>query len=162
MTFEIFEKVVPEGRFYEMHQMMYKSKKWAYNNVTHPGDEMRFWILDLMDDPLYTRNIFSRVCELTGKNWTIRKVYVNGQTHGQCGSMHVDCIEPGDYTFIMYMNPEWKPEWGGATVFEDGSCMIPRPNTGIFFKADILHAGLEPTCLYKGMRMSLTYKLAAA
>lgn len=161
MSYQSFNKIVPDGKFYEMSEFMKKSRRWAYNNVTHPGDEMRFWILDLIDEPYYTTTLFNRVCELTGQNWKIRKVYVNGQTHGQCGSMHQDCIEPGDHTFLMYMNPEWKIEWGGMTVFETGDVVVPKPNTAIFFKADIWHAGLEPTALYKGMRMSLTYKLAA-
>ena len=54
------------------------------------------------------------------KNKDLITCYVNGHTYGLDGYYHVDAstkyhdMEKYDYTtFILYINEEWIPEWGG-------------------------------------------------
>ena len=89
------------------------------------------------------------------------RIYANGQTATQHGSPHTD---DGDFTFLYYPNPRWKPQWGGALHFfdDDGATVHAvdyKPNRAVFFPADLVHAAEAPSDEFPGLRVSLAYKL---
>jgi Rps23 Pro-64 3,4-dihydroxylase Tpa1-like proline 4-hydroxylase len=95
------------------------------------------------------------------------RLYLNGQAHGQCGSVHKDVEEdttPEKYiTLIYYMNEIWKPEYGGFTVIEDNTKHIhivyPEPNSAVIFNSRLNHVGLEPTIHCTDQRVTLAHKM---
>ncbi len=79
------------------------------------------------------------------------RVYANGHTFGSDGHAHIDSERPGHFTSIYYAHPEWKPNWGGETVFFDPSgedvvkAVFPRPGRLVHFPGNILHAARSPS-----------------
>lgn len=149
-------------------QVMMKTQrgaKWKFGGATN-NDTDKFWYMDLMDEPLFTETLLKKIRRETGVDWILERVYANGQTHGQSGSLHQDVegVESGRYyTLLYYTNNEWKPEWGGHTIFttDDGvRTRYPTPNSAVLFDSTIPHAGLEPTKHCSELRVTVAFKLS--
>ncbi|GAB4818432.1 hypothetical protein N2152v2_005478 [Parachlorella kessleri] len=77
--------------------------------------------------------------------------------------------EPGKpllASLMLYLNPEWRREWGAETLFLDaatdsGVFVAPRPRRAVLFHQDILHRVSPPSAAADGRpRFSLVWKLA--
>lgn len=79
------------------------------------------------------------------------RVYANGHTFGADGHVHTDSERPGHFTSIYYAHPQWKPNWGGETVFLDSTgedvvrAIYPLPGRLVHFPGNILHAARSPS-----------------
>ena len=138
------------------------SKNWRFGHASADDDAFRFWSIDLTEDPFFSNTIFNKIRETVGINLRLTKVYANGQTYGQCGSVHKD-VHGGncDLTFLYYPLM-WKPIYGGHIILDDGQEVInvlPKENLGLMFKSDIDHVGMEPSRHYNGLRISIAYKM---
>jgi len=127
-------------------------------------DGFMFWFMDFMQDVFFTEHILNKIKIITKKKFVIKRVYANGQTYGLSGSYHQDECDNGDIykTFLYYVNPNWKSEWGGSTLFERNEEVYIQPfisNNAILFDSDIYHVGLEPTRHCKDLRVTLAFKL---
>lgn len=91
----------------------------------------------------------------------IKRIHVNGQTHGQCGIWHTDekCHDPIDTAFtLVYFPTEWLPEYGGhllVKINNDVHSILPEFNKGVLFRTTTEHLGLEPSILCDYMRESI-------
>jgi hypothetical protein len=138
-----------------------------YSNSDNPQQQMKFWFLELADDPFFTGEFLSIIENLTQKKWEIERVYANGQTHGLSGYLHPDVST--DYmpelysTFLFYVNPEWNVQMGGATVIINNDntvdTVFPSPNTGMLFDSALLHYGAEPSRYCAELRVTVAFKL---
>lgn len=137
---------------------------WRFQQSSNDGDGVKFWYMDLAQDALFTSTLLKKIRNDTGVDWVLDRVYANGQTHGLCGSVHQDVIdaEPGQcYTLLYYANNEWRPEWGGHTLFttQDGVLSrYPTPNSMVWFDSTIPHVGLEPTRHCPELRVTVAFK----
>ena len=167
--FEVFDNFLDDGLQADCYDFFMNSNGWSYTGFTNSNLEGlskstdRFWEFSLENHSFFTDIFFKHIQKLTNKQFILHRVYANGQTHGQCGSVHIDNDQPDRYTFLYYMNPEWRPEWGGATILlQDGygQQMSPFfPNRGILFKSNIPHVGLDPSSHFKGLRITVAFKL---
>ena len=83
--------------------------------VIPPTKPEIFWHNDdLDDDPYFAEYLFDIIQKKLGQEYTIERVYANGQTAMQCGTPHFD---DGDMTFLYYANKEWMPSWQGHLIF---------------------------------------------
>lgn len=143
----------------------YLSARWSYSGHSNTPQTGRFWFCDLSQETLFADTLLERICSDTAQQWTLLKVYANGQTFGLSGGLHQDMVgaEPGQYyTFLYYANPVWEPEWGGNTVFSDGENLVvryPAPNSVVLFDSTIPHVGLEPTRHCADLRVTVAWKL---
>jgi len=135
---------------------------WAFFGRSNDVD-FSFWYKELIDKKFFNNIFFNKILLLTGKKLKLERLYANGQTHGLPGSLHEDDHRENSWTFLYYANPYWEVQWGGETVFykneKDYGTAQLIPNTAIFFKGNMLHAGLEPTRHFKGLRMTVAFKL---
>ena len=101
----------------------------------------------------------------------ILHAHLNLQTHGLDGAFHSDIAGPGDATthsLTWYLHEEpWPSEFGGFLLVEGGNdglaAVLPRPNSAILLRADVLHCALSPLRLAGARaRISLSMRLAAA
>jgi hypothetical protein len=139
-----------------------KSANWSFGHTSEFGSSKKFWNMNLNSEPYFTQDLFVEIQNLIGEEFSIERVYANGQTFGLDGEYHQDCEDDFGYTFLYYPHEEWKLEWGGTTSVFVGSEIkhfYPEPNTAIFFPGKLLHCGHSPTRDYLGLRMSLAYKL---
>ena len=116
---------------------------------------------DLDDDPYFAEYLFDIIQSKLGQEYTIERVYANGQTAMQCGTPHFD---DGDMTFLYYANKEWEPFWQGHLIFmenemETSQMVSYKPNRAVLFPGNILHYADAPSRFFNGLRISLAYKL---
>jgi hypothetical protein len=94
-----------------------------------------------------------------------QRAYVNCSVYGDGYYLHRDCAphEP-HVTALYYANLEWKPDWGGETIYyndaEDAELAItPRPGRLVIARGALLHRGNVPTRSCHEERYTLAYKL---
>jgi len=103
--------------------------------------------------PIWNK-IYEKVKELAGPSFICWRYIINGQTQGQEGEAHTDFQgyeRAPTETFILYLNEEWHPEWGGDTIFYHPNSMDERgrvpvtPGKLIGYDSRIKHRGSAPT-----------------
>lgn len=104
------------------------------------------------------------------RNKELITCYMNGHTYGLDGYYHVDAREPNQdltkynyTTFILYVNEEWKADWGGETVFlnearEIAMAVLPKRNRGVLFESRIEHAPRQCTRIFQGIRKTVVFR----
>jgi len=183
--FTVYENLLPKHLFNGLHDRLCREPGWKYDNASDKSKESEnklvFWLKDLMNDELFTKVLFEKICEVTETKFTLLRVYANGQTYGLSGDLHYDDSRLNAHTFLYYTNPKWMVQWGGSTIFTEITNPIqnkltaatlkgdtsksevqqfsPKPNAGLFYKSNITHAGLEPTRHCKELRITVSYKL---
>jgi len=79
------------------------------------------------------------------------RVVYNAFRPGDSPALHIDGEYNGALTAMVYTNLNWKPEWGGETVFyKDGECIdtvVPKPGRVIMFPGNIKHGAKPPSVL---------------
>ena len=100
------------------------------------------------------------------KGHSLVRCYANAHTFGIDGQPHTDSRSPGNYTTIVYVNPVWKPEWAGETVFindlgDIAHAVLPKPGRIVQFDGRILHAARGLSRICPAMRVTLMFKTTA-
>jgi hypothetical protein len=145
-------------------------QNWAFGHGSATGDQTAFWKMNLDGDAAFDaiwKQLQPRCEQLAGAPLEVLRQYANGHTYGLGGGIHSDEKSPGNYTLLFYPNPEWKLDWEGETVFYDAHGEIdiavrPKPNRAVFFDGRIPHVGRAPSRRYRGLRVTVAYKLRAA
>lgn len=136
---------------------------WKFAGFSTDPNSFLFWYKELINERFFNTTFFNKILNITGKKLSLQRLYANGQTHGLPGSLHQDDDRDNSYTFLYYANPYWEPHWGGSTVFckdyDNYRTLQFKPNNGVLFKGNLLHAGLEPTRHFRGLRMTVAFKL---
>ena len=94
-----------------------------------------------------------------------QRVYVNCSVHGDSYFVHRDCAAHERHvTALYYANLEWKPDWGGETIYyndeeEAEIVVMPRPGRLVIARGAVLHRGTVPTRTCYEERYTLAYKL---
>lgn len=93
---------------------------------------------------------------------SIVRAYVNAYTYGTEGSIHTDSDRDDSKTHLIYINPSWKPEWAGETVFfvnnEIFRAILPKPGRMVEFPGNIPHDARSVSRLSNVLRKVLVYK----
>jgi len=140
---------------------------WELTNYSVDSNGPFFWAKRLYNS-IICKNIFKSRIEISTKlEVEIKRIQVNGQTHGQCGIWHTDetCHDPSDIAFtLVYFPYEWRPEYGGhllVKVNNEVQSILPEYNKGVIFSTSTEHLGLEPTiyCNYMRESIACTFKV---
>ena len=144
----------------EIYDLLRYGSNWSF---TGGREDRRFWHVDkLEEDIFFNTYLFNIICDELNKDFSIKRIYANGQTANQCGNPHYD---DGDMTFIYYPNPDWKLEDQGHLIFlksddEVSNVVTYKSNRAILFPSSIKHYSDAPHRLFSGLRISLAYKLS--
>jgi hypothetical protein len=94
-----------------------------------------------------------------------QRAYVNCSVFGDSYYLHRDA-EPGDQhvTALYYANLEWRPDWGGETIYYNDDedielAVMPRAGRLVIARGAILHRGNVPSRFCYEERYTLAYKL---
>ena len=146
---------------------------WELKGFSHSTKNKIFWRKDFWISKLgkcepLEQTFRTKIESLFNIELQTEDLYLNGQAHGQCGSMHTDAPdeesdEESDYmTAVYYVNKTWSPEYGGFTVIIDNvnnmHINYPKPNSIVVFNSRFAHVGLEPTMHCKDQRVTLAHK----
>jgi hypothetical protein len=160
--YQIYNDVLNNDEAKFCYELLRNGSKWSFAGDSF-GEGFTFWYYDLNDNEFFNKTFLNKIENLTNKKFKLERVYANGQTFGLSGNLHIDDDVENTYTFLYYVNPVWDIQWGGATVFykndNEYTTFIPKPNAGLLFESNILHAGLEPTRHYRDLRITVAFKL---
>ena len=144
----------------KIFNLIVRRPKWKFG----AGDfDNMFWSMDKLEQEEYfSEYLYGLICSKLNKTFkNVLRIYANGQTAGQHGSLHTD---DGDVTILYFPNPHWNQEQQGHLFFsEDGESITQvveyKPNRLVMFPASLSHYPDAPHRLYPGLRISLAYKL---
>ena len=93
--------------------------------------------------------IGDRFIDLIGKDYSLVRNMMAGNTFGQDGDIHDDWLTAGEsMTGVLYINRRWEDNWGGETLVygADGSVEISKFEAGklIVFDGSNPHIGKGP------------------
>ena len=157
LDISVYDNFFEEEIQKEIWEKMLKPK-WSYTGGGTSRN--RFWHMDgLEKEKYFSEYLYEIICKKLDKKFTsIGRIYANGQTVGQNGSIHSD---DGEMTFIYYPNLEWKTEYQGNLNFyhnrEIIETVIYKSNRAILFPAHMIH-GAEAPIGKEQLRVSLAYK----
>ena len=157
---KIIDNFFSENIRREIYDLLRYGSNWSF---TGGREDRRLWHVDrLEEDIFFNTYLFNIICDELDKDFSIKRIYANGQTANQCGNPHYD---DGDMTFIYYPNPDWKIEDQGHLIFlksddEVSNVVTYKSNRAILFPSSIKHYSDAPHRLFSGLRISLAYKLS--
>ena len=157
---KIIDNFFSENIRKEIYDLLRYGSNWSF---TGGREDRRLWHVDrLEEDIFFNTYLFNIICDELDKDFSIKRIYANGQTANQCGNPHYD---DGDMTFIYYPNPVWKLEDQGHLIFlksddEVSNVVTYKSNRAILFPSSIKHYSDAPHRLFSGLRISLAYKLS--
>ena len=99
------------------------------------------------------------------EQFTDQRAYANCSVYGDAYYIHRDCAAYERHvTALYYANLEWRPDWGGETIYynddEDAECVVSlRPGRLVIARGALLHRGNVPTRSCFEERYTLAYKL---
>ena len=143
----------------EIYDLLRYGSNWSFNGGRKGR---RFWHVNkLEEDIFFNTYLFNIICDELNKDFSIGRIYANGQTANQCGNPHYD---DGDMTFLYYPNPNWKLEDQGHLIFLEGdndvsNIVTYKSNRAILFPSGIKHYSYAPHRLFYVLIISLAYKL---
>lgn len=139
----------------EFLQKEVASPKWEFGQRSVPETQFPMWYQkiyyagDTISNFFY-RAIADKFCRTVndyfGEYVGIERIMLCGNTYGQDGDVHRDRQEPGNYTGVLHITPNFKPHWGGETViYTDPITTVEfKPNRMIIFPSNIPHIGKDP------------------
>jgi hypothetical protein len=145
----------------------FKKPIWQFGHasVLSYALPQRWFSAYLNDSPFFTEHLKGKIEKICDCNFTIDRVYANGQMILNGGSWHVDSEKPGYFTALLYVsdiNPKNVEQIHGHTEFKLNCDEIvsiePLKNRLIIFDSSIVHRGNAP--IVPGfLRISVAWKL---
>jgi len=113
--------------------------------------------------PLMTQ-AWSHLQKNVGAGMTLLRCYANAHTFGTEGYPHTDSERNGDLTVVIYLNQNWRREWGGETVIYNGDEIVhaelPKFNSGLCFAGNAFHVAKPVSRICPELRVTLMFKMA--
>lgn len=165
----IFDHLLREDSLQKISVIL-QNTPYRRNEIATPdSEEIKHHSIDLQTQHLEQLGLLgpSNACLAlfdSSRSYKIFRQYVNVCFFGDLLLPHRDSeLKNNDVTALWYLNPLWKREWGGETLFYDevngASVAVENvPGRLVLFDGKILHAGKAPNrnC-YQG-RMTLAIK----
>ena len=99
----------------------------------------------------FAKEVGDRFSEICGKDYTLVRNMLAGNTFGQDGDVHDDWPKLGEsLTGVLYLNRNWNDNWGGETIVYDKNntdyCEVSKLQAGklIVFDGANPHIGKGP------------------
>ena len=137
--------------------------KWSCNHSSGGVDGSLFWQMsELENDEFFSVHMMKRIEEVTGDKFNVERIYFNGHNACSHGSIHTDSDKENGRTFLIYCNRLWHPEYGGGTTFvhdKEVKSFFPYPRSAVYFQNNIKHFAESVGKNFKGVRVTLAFKL---
>lgn len=136
--------------------------KWSCNHSS-TGETSLFWKMsELENDEFFSVYLLNKIKKITGEDFEIGRVYFNGHNGGGQGYPHTDTEKENGRTFLIYCNRVWDLAFGGSTSFiidNEVKSFFPYPKSAIYFQNNVLHMASPISKDFKGVRITLAFKL---
>lgn len=150
----------------ELNQIEEKilSPNWSCNHRSNDHGALFWQMSGLENDEFYSVHLLNKIKEVTNDDFIVERIYFNG--HNACGqgSPHKDSNSDNGKTFLIYCNSLWAPNLGGGTAFIDNDTddvfqYYPYPRSAIYFRNNIDHFAMPVSKDFRGIRVTLAFKL---
>lgn len=154
-----------------------KNSGWSYGWRSQRDIEYAHWNIDFAGaDSSNGLDISQALPDCMNQLWqhlqttrfpdtVLLRCYTNSHTYGVEGYPHTDSIRSGEQTLVIYLNREWRREWGGETMIYDGQRVahaeLPSFNQGLVFDSDRYHCARGVTRICPEQRITLMFKFAS-
>ena len=136
--------------------------QWGHGSNGLPNQGM-FWKIDSLEkEEFYLGHLLNKIKELTGDEFEVDRIYMNGHTACSQAYTHKDSLVGTGRTFLVYCNEHWDSEFGGGTCFNiDGEYITnyPYPYSAVYFQNNIDHFAMPLSRNFNGLRVTLAFKL---
>lgn len=146
-----------------------QEKRWGVFHSSKGHPESHFFsqlTLKPETDPYFYGPLLDKIQETIPDNIVeVERIYFNGHYGGDAGELHTDSSDIRARTFLIYCNPLWRGDWGGGTTIQsrddenDYEIVYPLPRSAIYFEGWRWHCAEPTNRFFKGVRISLAYKL---
>jgi hypothetical protein len=98
------------------------------------------------------------------KNLTLDLVRcrATGSTNGTFGLPTTENSDNNIYIILYYVNPLWRIEWDGQTVFYNESnitkSIYPKPGRIVFFPSKIPYTNIQPNKFFPGLKTTVIFE----
>lgn len=138
--------------------------RWAFGHSSNGSTNGNcFWKIDgLEKEDFFSVYLLNKIKDLTGDDFNIERIYMNGHTAAGHGNIHTDSEFDNGRTFLIYCNKIWNPEFGGNTTFiynDEITSFYPYPFSAIYFKNNVSHFAGPISRNFNGLRVTLAFKL---
>lgn len=116
----------------------------------------------LESDEFFSVYLLNKIKEATNENFDVERIYFNGHNACSQGYPHTDTNKENGRTFLIYCNSVWDLSLGGSTSFmidNEVESFFPYPRSGLYFKNNIIHMASPISKDFKGVRVTLAFKL---
>jgi len=170
---ETYENFFPEDLRISLIEVI-EEKGWKYGWLSNNKMGFGHWnclisparaengidISDTLPEPFLSA--WNHVKENYCKNSILLRCYANAHTYGIEGYPHRDSSRNNDRTYVVYLNRDWKDEWGGETTVYDENGIIhselPSYNRGLSFPSKMKHVARGVTRICPQLRVTLMFK----
>jgi hypothetical protein len=155
---KVFENVFTQDDFNSVY--LYSQTISSWNTQASSGSSLtEFLYHEVTDIPFFNSYLFGKIGTYLDEDYSIQRIYFNGQWSGRNGDFHVDRTS---ITVLIYVS-KYQFGWGGFTEFllPDNKQVIVSPiqNRMIYFPGNIKHKAYSFSYQDCPMRISLAYKL---
>ena len=152
-----------------------KQRRWEYGWPSNPNLGYSHWNIEfanvIVENGLDTSTQLPDTISLAWQyistqfpNYRLIRCYANSHTFGVEGYPHRDSNKPGELTLLVYMNHNWRREWGGETMVYNGNKIIhaeiPKRNTVLIFPGDQYHVSRGLTRICPELRITVMFKMS--
>ena len=121
--------------------------------------------LDITDNlPIELKTAWEYIQTMYFPDTTLMRCYANSHTFGVEGYPHTDSFRDNDSTLLIYLNRNWKREWGGETMIYDGDTIryaeLPKFNKGFAFNGKDWHSAKSLSRICPELRITLMFKFS--
>ena len=169
------ENFLPQEIAEDLHDYV-RRIKWSYGWRSNSGMGYAHWNHDIAKAGTANGlDVESRISGAVADAWNFIKAtylkdhilircYANSHTYGVEGYPHTDSRRDQDTTVVIYMNKDWRREWGGETLVYDGSniesATVPQFNRAVIFNGNKWHCARGVTRICPDQRKTIMFKAA--
>jgi hypothetical protein len=116
----------------------------------------------LEEDEFFSVTLLNKIKKATGDDFTVERIYFNGHNACSQGYPHTDSEQENGRTFLIYCNKVWDLALGGSTNFiidNEVQSFFPYPKSGLYFENNTIHMASPISKDFKGVRVTLAFKL---
>lgn len=136
---------------------------WNQKFADHELLENGLDISDLLTDETL-QSAWQYIQENYFPNHILLRCYANAHTYGIEGYPHSDSNRIQDETVVIYLNKNWRKEWGGETsIFIEENvekAVLPKYNRAVIFPGAAQHVSRNVTRICPDLRITLMFKIS--
>lgn len=121
-------------------------------------------VADNIADKEYVYQAWKFINSAYLKDYSLIRCYANAHTFGVEGYPHTDSKRADDITVVIYMNKDWKREWGGETLLYEGDRIVqaalPAFNRAMIFNSNQWHCARSVSRICPDLRRTIMFKCA--